>query len=165
MQVPGEVPVNSFIINLTEQKCHAVTASEHTRRHLILVYQPHSCTPLAVATVARFPLKERPFHSVRRRRICIEIYGLLPATHPSYHSASGSQHLLKMQPLCLWFCATIPSEPLKDNSGSHPRPTSCFLPGSLDYESFNVTSHLCVPAQAPLLGLNTQHGCLTVVTE
>lgn len=118
-----------------------------------------------IATVARFPLKERPFHSVRRRRICSKIYGLVPAMHASYHSANGSQQPLKMQPLCLWFCAMIPSEPLKDNSGSHPCPTSCFLPGSLNCGSFNVTSQRCVPAQAPLVGLNTQHGCLTAVTE
>jgi len=92
-------------------------SSRHTRHHFILVYQPSYFAPVqppAAATAAWFPLKNILL-ILSRNKICIQIYGLPPATQPSYHATNGSQQPLCFVTVCTDLCAVtvwvkIPSE-------------------------------------------------------
>ncbi len=134
--------------------------------------------------------KESSFHSVRRQKICIEIYSLLPATRPSYHSPNGSQQPLNLATVCVCererdrererehagscvalICVKIPLAPWV-NFPSWFLPLRCMsyflLPHlfsrSLDANSFYVTSQGCVPGRDPRLeGIQMALGCLSVV--
>lgn len=79
-------------------------ASKHTRHHLILVYQPSSFAPVKTTRYCHSGMlspEEYSFHSVRRQRICIKIYSLLPATRLSYHSLNGLQQPLNLADVCV----------------------------------------------------------------
>lgn len=77
----------------------------HTRHHLILVYQRQYFAPVNPVRYRRsctLSSKQSSSHSVRRQRICIEIYGRLTAAHPFYPSANGSLQPLNLAAVWVW---------------------------------------------------------------